>query len=92
MSQQFEIRSDVPVPEIRRGAPRTGYPFGKLEVGQVFFVAAGETPEKVVERMKGASARWRKSSGLKDWKFTVSATQHPDDPLAQTVVGVWRTA
>ncbi|MEN9315457.1 MAG: hypothetical protein RIS35_1850 [Pseudomonadota bacterium] len=92
MSEKFEIRSDIPVPEIRRGAPRTGYPFARLEVGHCFFVAAGEEAEKVVERMKGAAARWRKVNSLKDRKFTVAATQHPDDPMAQVVVGVWRTA
>ena len=87
---QYEIRSDVPVPQIRRGAPRTGYPFAALEVGQCFFVAAGDESEKVVERIKGASARWRKVYGLKQLKFTVAP--HADEMTGTQVVGVWRTA
>jgi hypothetical protein len=89
---QYDIRSDIPVPTIRRGAPRTAYPFATLEVTQVFFVPATEEPEKVVERMKGAAARWRKVNGLKDRKFVVASIAHPDDPMGQQVVGVWRTA
>jgi hypothetical protein len=89
----YDIRTDVPVPTIRRGAPRTSYPFADINVGQAFFVPATDEPEKVVERMKGACARWRKVNGLKDRKFTVAAIAHPDDPMGSTqVVGVWRTA
>lgn len=90
MSKKYEIFSDVPVPQIRRGAPRTGYPFGDLEVGQCFFVEAGEEQEKVVERLKGASARWRKVNGLKARKFAVAP--HVDAMTEQESVGVWRTA
>lgn len=93
MTQKYEIRTDIPVPEVRRGAPRTAYPFADLTIGQAFFVPATEESEKVVERMKGAAARWRKVNGLKDVKFTIAAIAHPDDPLGQQkVVGVWRTA
>lgn len=80
----FEIRSDVPVPEVRRGARRTNYPFDVMQVGQSFFVPAGEHPEKTRLRLKSAAARWRKVHGLQHIKFTVAET---DD-----MVGVWRIA
>ena len=88
----YTIHSNIPVPAIKRGAPKSEYPFADLGVGQMFSVALkdGEDAEKVSDRLRGAAGRWRKSSGNKLHKFVVAPTVLPNDPMGSTVVGVWR--
>lgn len=93
MSQTFELRSDVPAPAVRRYGPRANYPFAQMQVGHVFFVPCTDAEtEKVIDRLKGASARWRKQNNVPSVRFQVAATTMPDDPMATRAVGVWRVA
>ena len=93
----FQLRSNVPVPTTQRGAPKAGYPFDSMGVAEnsFFHVALqdGDSKEKMIDRIKGAAARWRKADeSRKDVKFTVAETVLPDDPMGVAVIGVWRTA
>lgn len=96
----YAIRTDLPVPEIKRGAPQT-YPFATMERGHSFTAELGADPEKTINKLKGAAQRWKKSNGIKDRKFLVARTEaevNVVDPetglegkVMKDVIGVWRT-
>jgi hypothetical protein len=88
----MQIYSDIAAPQIKRGAPGNKYPFAEMAVGQSIYVPLdGDEADKVVERLKSAAARWRKSNGAEAIKFTVAPAHHPED-VTKECVGVWRVA
>jgi hypothetical protein len=91
----MRIFDNIPAPQpVRAGRP-AGVNFGLLGTGQSAFFAIpdGQAAEKVVERVKGQIARWRKTDeAFKNHKFTVAVALIPEDPLGAQGVGVWRTA
>lgn len=93
----MKIYDNIPAPQVKGGRP-VEFDLSPLNVGQVAFIAIteGVTPEKMVERVKGQAARWRKAAAHKDaragHKFTVALGVPPDDPMGAQHVGIWRTA
>ncbi len=83
----FKIRKNVPIPSRNRGPGRAPlYPFGEMGVGDSFVVPipAGDTTEKVVERVRAAASTWCKRN-LSTLRFAVRPTVESDTE----VVGVW---
>lgn len=95
----MKIFDGIPTPaNSGRGGRPSDFDLTPLGIGQVAFVAiaAGVEPAKMLERVKGQTARWRKSPGRKEaraeHKFTVALGVPPDDPMGTQHVGIWRTA
>lgn len=90
------IYDNIPVPvKNPTGRPASATDFGVLGPSQCLFVTIPEDAEaaKVLNKVKGQVARWRKAStGRADFKFTVAISALPDDPMGTQAVGVWRTA
>jgi hypothetical protein len=89
------IYDNIPVPATRAGRPNSATDFGVLGTGQCLFVpiADGVVADKVLDRVRGQVARWRKADESRSgFKFTIAVAAIPDDPLGAQGVGVWRTA
>ena len=84
------LHTDIEFPVIRRGKP-TPFPLAEQQVGQSFFVDIGTEDEgKVMERVRNAVARWKKTNDKKAQKYTFAVMQSPDS--LEPAVGVKRTA
>lgn len=86
----INLHVGIEFPVIRRGKP-TPFPLAEQQVGQSFFVDIGsEDQGKVMERVRNAVARWKKTNDKKEQKYTFAIMQSPDS--LETAVGVKRTA
>lgn len=92
----MRIFDNIPVPTNPRAGRPTIADFGALGTGQCLFIELGEDadkPEKKVEKVRGAIARWRKADAARaGLKFVVALDDIPEDPMGAKGVGVWRTA
>lgn len=96
----YQLHDNIPAPEARRaGRPGVGskYPFAEMAVGQSFFEAVtpaegqqlADAQRDVIERLRGAANRWRKTVGNKAVQFRVDVYAGAN---GEPLVGCWRVA
>ena len=77
------IEKGIPVPESRAGRIPVRYPWGKMEIGDSFFVAS-DNPERLQRTLTSAARGWVVRSQAAGRQFTVRRVDGG--------VRVWRTA
>jgi hypothetical protein len=95
----YQIQSDIPAPAPRNaGRPAAvKYPFAQMAVGQSFFAQVAVDPGKsladaqstLIDRLRSAANRWRKTSGNTGFQFRVDVYT---DAGGNNFVGCWRVA
>jgi hypothetical protein len=55
---QFVIEKNVPLPKSNRGRGNTRYPFGRMDIGDSFFIAAPENATATQQRISSAATHF----------------------------------
>lgn len=100
LTMTYQLHDNIPAPEAKKaGRPQRAakYPFADMQPGQSFFEAV--TPAEgqdvaaaqrdVIDRLRSAAARWKKSTGHKSRTFRVDV--HAGS-AGEPLVGCWRVA
>ena len=96
----YQLHDNIPAPEAKKaGRPTRAakYPFGDMQPGQSFFEAvtpaegqaAADAQRDVIDRLRSAAARWKKSTGHTSRTFRVDVHA---DAAGKPLVGCWRVA
>ncbi len=64
--KKYKVDKGIPVKKVL--PPRTIYPFGEMEVGDSFFVPAGDAP---IRKLYNAASQYGKRHGKGQKKFAV---------------------
>lgn len=96
----YQLHDNIPAPEAKKaGRPQRAakYPFGDMQPGHSFFEAVvaaegqaiADAQRDVIDRLRSAAARWKKTTGHKSRTFRVDVHAGAN---GEPLVGCWRVA
>lgn len=80
---QFEMETGVPIPLLKSGSQKYNWPFGTMDVGQVFWVPCDGVYDAMCKRINiyGTAKEWRQTGR----RFVTRVVEDKK-------IGVWRIA